>query len=278
MLFTAIDRVLLPVADLCTASAPFARLGLHMGASVSHPSYDARGLAWSVGGGANHFSVELVSPDEGPTEGITLADELRRAVNAKRGLFAVVLRVPDLGPVQGELAAKGLLHSSEEVGGGELYWLPVEGQAGVNLALMQPQALAPPGAGKNTFPLKRLDHLAAVAPDLGAKTRFWTDVLGVPLAGEVTTPTMVIRQFRIGDAILELLAPASADSPLHQRPPGPVSLASFEVPDLAAAVRQARSAGFTVTDPAPGPLPGTHIATIPPAELIGLTLQLLQYV
>jgi catechol 2,3-dioxygenase-like lactoylglutathione lyase family enzyme len=249
-----------------------------MGAAVPHRSYDAHGLSWSVGEGANRFGVELVSPAEGPLEGTTLADELRRAVDAKRGLFAVVLRVPDLGPVQAELAAKGLLRTSEEVGGGELYWLPVEDRAGVNLALMQAPALAAAGHGKNAFPLKRLDHLAAVAPDLDEKTRFWTDVLGVPLAGEVTTPTMVIRQFRIGDAVLELLAPASADSPLRQRPKGPVSLASVEVTDLAAAVRQAREAGFTVADPAPGPLPGTHIATVPPAELSGLALQLLQYV
>jgi catechol 2,3-dioxygenase-like lactoylglutathione lyase family enzyme len=278
MQFSAIDRVLLPVAELSTASAPFARLGLFMGASVPHPSYDAHGLSWSVGEGASRFSVELIDPDEGPTEGITLADELRRAVEAKRGLFAVVLRVPDLGPVQAELAAKGLLRSSEAVGGGELYWLPVEAQAGVNLALAHAEGPAGPPGGKNTFPLKRLDHLAAVAPDLDEKTRFWTDVLGVPLAGEVRTPTMLIRQFRIGDAVLELLAAASADSPFHQRPPGPVSLVSVEVPDLAAAVGQARAAGFTVTDPAPGPLPGTHIATIPPAELSGLALQLLQYV
>jgi catechol 2,3-dioxygenase-like lactoylglutathione lyase family enzyme len=278
MHFTAIDSVLLPVAELSTASAPFARLGLDMGACVPHLSYDAHGVAWAVGEGANRFTVELVSPDEGPTEGTTLADELRRAVDAKRGLFAVVLRVPDLAPVQRDLAAAGLLRSSEEVGGGEMYWLPVEGRAGVNLALEQSPGPCAAAGGKNTFPLKRLDHLAAVAPDLDDKTRFWTDVLGVPLAGEVKTPTMLIRQFRIGDAVLELLAPASADSPLHQRPPGPVSLVSMEVPDLAAAVGQARAAGFTVTDPAPGPLPGTHIATIPPAELSGLALQLLQYV
>jgi len=278
MQFTAIDRVLLPVAELSTASAPFARLGLDMGACVPHPTYDAHAVVWSVGAGANRFTVELISPDEGPREGTTLADELRRAVDARRGLFAVVLRVPDLGPVQRDLAAAGLLRSSEEVGGGELYWLPVEAQAGVNLALVQSPIPCASEVGKNTFPLKRLDHLAAVTPDLDEKTRFWTDVLGVPLAGEVTTPTMVIRQFRIGDAIMELLAPASADSPLRQRPPGPVSLASVEVPDLDEAVGQARAAGFTVTGPAPGPLPGTHIATIPPAELSGLALQLLQYV
>ncbi len=278
MHFSAIDRVLLPVAELSTASAPFARLGLDMGACEPHPGYDAHSVVWSVGAGANRFSLELVSPDEGPTEGITLADELRRAVDAKRGLFAVVLRVPDLGPVQRDLAVAGLLRSSEEVGGGELYWLPVEAQAGVNLALVQSPGPCAADSGRNTFPLKRLDHLAAVAPDLDEKTRFWTDVLGVPLAGEVKTPAMRIRQFRIGDAILELLAPASADSPLHQRPPGPVSLVSVEVPDLAAAVAQARAAKFTVADPAPGPLPGTHIATIPPGELSGLALQLLQFV
>jgi catechol 2,3-dioxygenase-like lactoylglutathione lyase family enzyme len=278
MQFTAIDRVLLPVAELSTASAPFARLGLDMGACVPHPTYDAHAVVWSVGAGANRFTVELISPDEGPREGTTLADELRRAVDAKRGLFAVVLRVPDLAPVQRDLAAAGLLRSSEEVGGGEMYWLPVEGQAGFNLAVTHAPGLCAAEPGKNAFPLKRLDHLAAVAPDLDEKTRFWTDVLGVPLAGEVKTPTMRVRQFRVGDAVLELLAPASADSPLHQRPRGPVSLASVEVPDLAAAVGQARAAGFTVTDPAPGPLPGTHIATIPPAELSGLALQMLQYV
>ena len=100
------------------------------------------------------------------------------------------------------LAAAGLLRSSEEVGGGEMYWLPVEGLAGVNLALVQSPGPCAAEPGKNTFPLKRLDHLAAVAPDLDEKTRFWTDVLGVPLAGEVKTPTMVVRQFRIGDAAI----------------------------------------------------------------------------
>jgi hypothetical protein len=57
-----------------------------------------------------------------------------------------------------------------------------------------------------------------------------------------------------------------------------VSLASWEVPDLEAAVRQAREAGFTVSDPVIGALPGTRIAMIPPQELGGMTMQLLQYV
>ena len=39
-------------------------------------------------------------------------------------------------------------------------------------------------------------------------------------------------------------------------------MASWEVRNLDAVVGQARSAGFTVSDAAVGPLPGTRIATI----------------
>jgi hypothetical protein len=103
-------------------------------------------------------------------------------------------------------------------------------------------------------------------------------VLGVPVAGEVKTHAMVIRQLRIGDAVIELLGPTSPDSPICKRPPGLVSMASWQVDDLNAAVRQAREAGFTVPDPAEGMLPGTRIATIQGSELAGVNMQLLQYV
>jgi hypothetical protein len=115
-----------------------------------------------------------------------------------------------------------------------------------------------------------------VAHDLAAKTTFWTDTLGVPIAGEITTPQMTIRQLRFGDAVLELLGPRSADSPLWKRPAGLVSMASWEVGELDVAVTQARGAGFMISEPAPGPLPGTRIATIPGAELAGVNMQLLE--
>jgi hypothetical protein len=64
----------------------------------------------------------------------------------------------------------------------------------------------------------------------------------------------------MGDAVLELLGPASLESPIWKRPPGLVGMASWE--DLDAAVALARAAGFAVTDPAAGVLPGTRTATI----------------
>jgi hypothetical protein len=100
----------------------------------------------------------------------------------------------------------------------------------------------------------------------------------MPVHGEVRTPTLIIRQFLMGNAVLELLGAASAESPIHQRKPGLVSMASWEVvANLDEAVALARQAGFTVPDPAPGPLPGTRITTIPGAELAGVNMQLLQY-
>src|SRR5262249_4238623 len=86
------------------------------------------------------------------------------------------------------------------------------------------------------------------------------DVLGVPVAGEVATPAMLIRPLKGGDTLLELLGPTSADSPIWKRTPGLVSMASWQVKDPDTAVRHARAAGFTATDPAVGVLPGTRIS------------------
>jgi hypothetical protein len=89
---------------------------------------------------------------------------------------------------------------------------------------------------------------------------------------------MIIRQLKIGDAILELLGPESPESPLASRPPGLASMVAWEVADLDAAVTLARDRGFTPSDPAPGILPRTRVATIPAPELAGVGMQLLEYV
>jgi len=97
----------------------------------------------------------------------------------------------------------------------------------------------------HAFPLKRLDHLAAMAPDLEAATRFWSEALSVAVHGEVRGPGIIIRQLKMGDAILELLGPDGSDSRLAARPPGLSSMCAFEVADLDAAVALARERGFT---------------------------------
>jgi catechol 2,3-dioxygenase-like lactoylglutathione lyase family enzyme len=268
MPYEAIDSLFVAVPDLEAACRPYERLGLP-------PSSTRDGRrTLHVGGPAHRVAVHFLAE---PGRDAPLAGPVRQALASGRGLFAVGLRVPHLSGAVDLLASRGVVATTLADAGGGLAWLPLHDRAGTDLVLVGQAEAARPDDPGHAFPLRRLDHLAAVAPDLEAETRFWADALGVPVSGEVMTATMVIRQLRVGDAVLELLGPASPDSPLRQRPPGLVSMASWEVPDLDAAVRQARAAGFTVPDPAAGVLPGTRVATIPGPELAGVHLQLLQY-
>jgi len=275
MLYDAIDSVFLAVPDLEATSRPYERLGLRL-----TPAQAGR-RTLICGGPGNLFAVHFLdATQDGP-----LAGQCRQALAAGRALFAIALRVADLAGAVRPLAVHGIQATVFSDGDQKMAWLPLHNQAGTDLVLVQH---AQPGAERHaaaqragllghSLGLKRLDHLAAVTPDLEVKTRFWLEVLGVPAAGEVVTPALVIRQLRIGDAVLELLGPGSPDSPIWKRAPGLVSMVSWEVPDLEEAVRHARAAGFTVPDPAAGPLPGTRITTVPGTELAGVNLQLLEY-
>lgn len=261
-MFHSIDSLLLAVPNLETASQAYDRLGLRL-----CPGSVGRRF-FSVGPGDNRVSVELIGAIDA-----SLAEFQQRAVKDGRSLFALGLRVTDREPLIGRLTDLGVQISRI----GQADWLPLHDLAGADLLIRTSEA-AQVGQPNHILPLKRLDHLAVVTHDLDQKSRFWEEMLGVPVSGEITTPTMVIRQLRIGDAVLELLGPTSSDSPIWKRTPGLISMASWEVADLDAVVRQVRAAGFTVSDPAIGPLPGTRIATVPGAELAGVNMQLLEYV
>ena len=249
MLFSAIDRLFV-TGDPGQSSPAYRRLGMNV-------NQDPPWATFHVGKGPDRVTVAI----RGGTGS---------------GLNQLGLRVGDVRLASQELLARGVPVTPAASG---TFRLPVTDRSGVDLLLGSANLRdVSDDESKHLFALRRLDHLAAVAHDLGEKTRYWTDTLGIPVFGEVVTPTMIVRQFKIGDAIIELLGPASQDSPIHKRPPGLVSMASWEVEDLDAAVAQARAAGFTVPDPATGVLPGTRTATIPTAELGGLAMQLLEYV
>jgi hypothetical protein len=286
MRYVAIDHVVLAAADVNATAGTLAKLGLH---SIVPPSFlggvDHRRCVFL--GGSRLFHLQIVSPGVAGLYAATV----RRAVEEGRGLCAVTLRVHDLDVTVSELRSKGIAMTTFAAASpdGEeratFARLDVEDEAGVPLWLCsystKEDGRLAEVEGEDGFnhalPVKRLDHLAAVARNLDAQTHFWTHTLGVPLFGEVVAQTMIVRQFKIGDAIIELLGPNGPDSPIHKRPPGLISMMSLEVPDLAAAVVQTRTVGFTLPDLAKGVLPGTIFATIPATETGGLALQMLQY-
>jgi catechol 2,3-dioxygenase-like lactoylglutathione lyase family enzyme len=294
MFYSRIDHLAVAASgsDVEQTTAPFRRLGLSFVPPAVRTGRGRAASACLVGAGTAATTLEfhaLTNREEALHAGPQEVD-LVAAADAGRGLFHILLGCEDaaIADAVATLHRRGLDATVYQLSNrfGETMpavYLHLPAVAAVPLGLLgglhwRPVARARFALAPNTFPLKRLDHLAAIAPDLDASTHFWTDVLGIPLHGEVRTATSIIRQFKIGDAIIELLGPATPDSPLAQRPPGLVSMAAFEVTDMGAAVAQARAAGFTVADPAPGSLPGTRVTTIPGSELSGLALQLLEYV
>lgn len=284
MLYEGIARVLLPVSDLAAACAPFERLGLVVSPEREPQGRGIRIRTVPIGGPDNLFEVEIVGKADTPGGG-WLFDS---AVD--RGLSTIVLRVSDMATALATLAERGIQATAIPIYGAngekriELAILPDMPDAAASIRLIQHFQTAEErltedfGGKQHATPLKRLDHLAAVAPDLERSCKFWDEVLGVPTVGEVVSPTVVVRQLKIGDAMFELLGPATPDSPIRQRPPGLNSMCSFEVPDLDATIAHAQAAGFEVADRRIGTLPGTIVATIPGAQASGLNVQLLQYV
>lgn len=287
MIYDGIDMVLLPVSDLAAASAQFARLGLVAGPVEVNPSRGSAFQLIPVGGPDNLFCIELLGVAD-PSDTTSPFAQHISAV-ADRGLSQINLRVTDIEAALAALAKQGVTPASRISGTGqdgtgyEVVILADMPDAAATIGLIQwsrsqqERYDAFASRGRHTFPLKRLDHLAAVAPDLDTSCRFWDEALGVPTVGEVISPVVVVRQLKIGDAIHELLGPSAPDSPIRQRPPGLGSSVSFEVPDLAAAIAQARAAGFDVPDHRIGTLPGTIVTQISSDQLSGLTMQLLQY-
>jgi catechol 2,3-dioxygenase-like lactoylglutathione lyase family enzyme len=261
-----LDSVFCASANVAATCGPYEKLGFRLDALA----HDHRVL--SLGSGTKRFQVHYLS---GAGRFPPLHPAVVRARLQNTAHFAIGLRVSDLAGEISRLMGLGVpvVFSNHSVLLSA--WLPIRDQAGCDVVLLAESVGV---AGAHTFPVSRLDHLAVIAHDLDAKSRYWRDMFGLEPIGEVVTPTLIIRQYRLGDAILELLGPASADSPLHQRPAGLLSMASWEVASLAEAVKTARERGFTPSEPGEGPLPGTKISTIPGSELSGVNMQLLEYV
>ena len=294
MLIESIDHIILATPDVSATAIPFERLGLTLTPGLRHAS-GTHNRSMFVGNTAVEFYVELLGVHDAEKAANNNPNwaTFTRAVETGGAVARLMLRTTDIEKILAKLQAAGVAAAVMEVRreDGSKICDVVRGslaeKAGCEVSFVRYEGdmasrrmrHADEGLYKHAFPLKRLDHLAVFTPSLEAMTTFWVDVLGVPVFGEVKRPgVMIIRQMKIGDAVVELLGPDGPDSPMKNRPAGIASMAAFEVPNLDAAIAQARARGFTVPDGAAGILPGTRVATIPPAEMGGMALQLLEYV
>lgn len=128
--------------------------------------------------------------------------------------------------------------------------------------------------------VKRIDHIAIAVNDIDDVARFYTDTLKLDLSGVevVTGQKAKVGFLKIGESNIELVQPASDDSPLvkflETRGPG-IHHICFEVEDIQKEVEELKKQGVRMIDGIP--LPGAHntrVAFIHPESSGGVLIEL----
>lgn len=130
--------------------------------------------------------------------------------------------------------------------------------------------------------VRRIDHIAIAVHDIDEAARFYTDILNVNLSGVemVEEQKTKVGFFKIGESSIELVQPASDDSPLvkflETRGPG-VHHICFEVDDINREVEELKKRGARMIDEKPRPgAHNTRVAFIHPKSSGGVLIELNQ--
>jgi catechol 2,3-dioxygenase-like lactoylglutathione lyase family enzyme len=279
-----IDHFVMAATDLDPAYAALTRLGIH--ANPPGPAGDTanNNCFFNFGGPKLFCAVEWITiRDRERVDADPSRADLTALVDRGGGAYFIGFSVDSLEAAREVFAERGGFSESQVrvLGDDAIITFRPKDTASIGcsiLLLEYPESILKVQVEHTStvhgFPLKRLDHLAVVPSDFERTTAYWIDVLGVPLSAEIDTAAFVIRQMKVGDVMVQLIKPhRDGDFPA-----GLMQMMACEVDDLGACVGLARQRGFTVSDPAPGVLPGTAVARFDPKEMAGLTLELLEYV
>jgi len=124
----------------------------------------------------------------------------------------------------------------------------------------------------------RIAHIGIAVEDIGEALRFYRDVLGLaPHPAEASDGAMIVS-LPFGESEVELLQPTDPESPiarfLDRRGPG-IHHVCYRVPDLDAALAEARAAGYRLVDETPRTgAGGCRIAFLHPKSTAGILIEL----
>jgi catechol 2,3-dioxygenase-like lactoylglutathione lyase family enzyme len=270
--FTALDHVLLAVADLDAAMRTYARLlGRTPSWQGSHPGLGTANVLFRL----DDTYIELLSP-AGPG---AVGDALRaRIAERGEGPLGFALATPDADSCAATLRTRGLAADDpapglghDEPSGAWRRWrtvrLPQTAARGVLVFGIQhesPPEMLPLGSpiGAPEAGVCGLDHLVVRSEAPEAALAFYGAQLGLRLALDRTFPDWGARLlfFRVGGITIEIAAPAE---------PVPEAAAedsfwglSWRVPDLAAARARLVEAGFDVSEARAGRKAGTKVCSV----------------
>ena len=270
--FTALDHVLLLVADLEAATHTYARLlGRTPSWQGTHPGLGTANVLFRL----DNCYVELLSP-VGPG---AVGDALRARLAARgEGPLGFALATADAEACARALRARGLAAADpapglghDEPSGAWRRWqrvpLPGESARGIlvfGIEHQSPPEMLPLGSslGAPEAGISGIDHVVVRSEAPDAAIAFYGGQLGLRLALDRTFPDWGARLlfFRVGGITIEVAAPAK---PV----PAPAAEDSFwgvswRVPDVAAARERLLEAGFDVSTLRTGRKPGTQVCTV----------------
>lgn len=125
----------------------------------------------------------------------------------------------------------------------------------------------------------RIAHIGIAVRALDELIPFYRDVLGMHIVPLDDADGARIAGLQAGDALVELLEPAEADSPIGKfiakRGPG-IHHICFVVDDLAGTLERCRAAGIRLVDDQPRlGAEGKHIAFLHPSSTGGVLVELM---
>ena len=124
----------------------------------------------------------------------------------------------------------------------------------------------------------RIAHIGIAVEDIGEALRFYRDVLGLSPHPAEQADGATIVSLPFGDSEVELLEARDPGSPiakfLARRGPG-IHHVCYRVPDLDAALSDARAAGYQLVDETPRVgAGGCRIAFLHPKSTAGILIEL----
>lgn len=127
-------------------------------------------------------------------------------------------------------------------------------------------------------PAVQLAHIGIAVRDLAGALPFYRDVLGLPVVPLDDADGASIAGLRAGHALVELLEPAAADTPIgkfiDRRGPG-IHHVCFSTTDLDGALDRCRAAGIRLIDETPRiGAEGKRIAFVHPSATGGVLIEL----
>lgn len=104
--------------------------------------------------------------------------------------------------------------------------------------------------------IKKLDHIAIAVKNLEEEIARYRDVLGLEFLGTEVVPEqkVTVAFFRVGEVLIELLEPLSADSPISafiEKKGGGLHHLALEVDDIQDAIRRLQEKNVQMLDREP---------------------------